>query len=335
MAVRSASSSSEHWYSRWRKRRRARREAQHLMRESRRILKKHAYRIKEEVAEEVRRAVAELKAALAEGRSGAVRERIERLDELVDKHLAFGRKSAVREYAESIGIAVLIALFLRAFVVEAFKIPSGSMIPTLEVGDHIFVNKFIYGLRVPFTNYKFWEIRKPRRGEVIVFVFPQDEEKDFIKRIVAVSGDTVAFENNMVLVNGKPIPTTRLPGPCTYPDVEEGSDRWEPKACLAYIEEQDGTRYRVIHDLSGPFFPDRKPIKIPEGHVFVMGDNRDNSHDSRFWGTVPEDHIKGRALFIWFSYGQPDGLRLRRFFQAVHGVPEQRPIQTPPRPSEY
>ena len=112
-----------------------------------------------------------------ERRAGAataqLRERLEKLDELVERQLAFGRKSAVREYAESIGIAVLVALLLRAFVVEAFKIPSGSMIPTLQVGDHIFVNKFIYGLRIPLTNIKFFR-RKPKRGEVIVFIYPQD-----------------------------------------------------------------------------------------------------------------------------------------------------------------
>jgi signal peptidase I len=314
-------SSSSNAFSRWRKRRRARREAKHLIKEARRILRRHRRRIKEEVAADVRRAADELKQALRGGRFSVIRERLEHLDELMDRHLAFGRKSALREYAESIGIAVLIALLLRAFVVEAFKIPSGSMIPTLEVGDHIFVNKFIYGFRIPFTNIKFLPVKKPKRGEVIVFVYPQDEDKDFIKRIVAVGGDSIAFRDNAVIVNGRPIKRRRLPGPCVYPEVEEGSDRWEPRPCVAYEEEQDGNRYRVIHDLNGISFPDRKPVKIPEGQVFVMGDNRDNSHDSRFWGTVPDSHIKGRAIFIWWSYGQPDGIRWRRFFQWVHGTP--------------
>ncbi len=322
------SSPSGNFYTRWRKRRRAVREAKHLLKETRRILRKYSYRIKEEIAAEVSGAADALREALREKHFGNLRDRLEQLDELVDKHLAFGRKSAIREYAESIGVAVLVALLLRAFVVEAFKIPSGSMIPTLKIGDHIFVNKFIYGLRIPFTNIKFAEIRKPKRGEVIVFVYPQDESKDFIKRIVAIEGDTVAVERNAVLVNGKPVKRVTLEGPCMYPDAEEGSERWEPRPCIASMEEQDGTRYRVIQDVNS-FSMDRKPVKVPAGHVFVMGDNRDNSHDSRFWGTVPDTHIKGKAMIIWWSSGDPDGIRWRRFFDLVHTTPDPKkdPIQ--------
>jgi signal peptidase I len=308
------------WYTAWRRRRRALRESQHLIKETRRILRSYSHRIKEEVATEVLRAVEELQAATKGGRPNVLRDKLERLDDLVDKHLAFGRKSALREYAESIGLAVLVALFLRAFVVEAFKIPSGSMIPTLEVGDHIFVNKFIYGLRVPGANVKFGQYRDPKRGEVIVFVYPMDEEKDFIKRIVAIGGDTVALEQNVIILNGKPISRRRLPGSCSYLDSEEGTNRREPKACIAYEEELDGTRYRVVQDVNN-FSVDHKPKKIPMGHVFVMGDNRDNSHDSRFWGTVPFDHLKGKAMIIWWSRGDVDGIRWRRFFDLVHATP--------------
>jgi signal peptidase I len=322
--------SGGNWFTRWRKSRRAKREARHLIKEARRILRKHGYRLKEDVIEDVSKATLALKAALAEKRFPAIRDRLEKLDELVDKHLAFARKSALREYAESIGVAVLVALLLRAFVVEAFKIPSGSMIPTLKIGDHIFVNKFIYGLRVPFTHIKWDLFRKPRRGEVIVFVYPQDESKDFIKRIVAIEGDTVAVERNVVLINGKPIPRRPLAGPCIYPDAEEGSERWEPRPCHAFLEELDGVRYRVIHDVNS-FSIDRKPVRVPAGHVFVMGDNRDNSHDSRFWGTVPDELIKGKAMIIWWSSGDPDGIRWRRFFDLVHTPPDpaKDPIQIP------
>jgi len=316
------SSAGKGVFSRWRKRRRTRREARQLIKEARRILRKYDHRIREDVAQEVRRAVKALREALSGGRFSVVRDSLEQLDELVDKHLAFGRKSALREYTESIGVAVLIALFLRAFVVEAFKIPSGSMIPTLEVGDHIFVNKFIYGFRIPFTNIKFLPFKKPRRGEVIVFVYPQDESKDFIKRIVAVEGDTVAFRDNRVIINGKPIKRRRLPGPCLYPETDEGSDRWQPRPCVAYEEKHNDIHYRVVHDLNEYPFPDRKPYKIPSGQLFVMGDNRDNSHDSRFWGTVPYDYIKGRAIIIWWSYGQPDGVRWSRFFTWIHSPPK-------------
>jgi signal peptidase I len=322
MADKRGSSGSS--FSRWRKRRRVYREAKHLVKEARRILKRHRKRIKAEVAKEVQAAVDALREALKGKRFSQVRDRLEKLDELVDRHLAFGRKSALREYTESIGVAVLIALLLRAFVVEAFKIPSGSMIPTLKVGDHIFVNKFIYGFRLPFTNRKLVDFKEPRRGEVIVFIYPKDPSKDFIKRIVAVGGDTIGFRDNQVIVNGKPIPRRRIEGPCLYPDQEEDSDRWEPRPCVAYMEQQGDISYRVIYDLNGLNFPDRKPEKIPEGRVFVMGDNRDNSHDSRYWGTVPDENIKGRAIIIWWSYGQPDGVRWRRFFDWVHAPPEMK-----------
>ncbi|MCC6749397.1 MAG: signal peptidase I [Deltaproteobacteria bacterium] len=258
-------------------------------------------------------------AARREGHYGKLRAGLDRLDELLDKHLAFGRKSALREYAESIGVAVLVALLLRAFVVEAFKIPSGSMIPTLKVGDHIFVNKFTYGIRIPWTNLRFFT-RKPHRGDVIVFIFPQDESKDFIKRIVAVGGDTIAVRNNHVYVNEKPIQRVGVKAPCSYPDSEEGSDHYEVRQCAAFDEEQDAQRYRVIQDTGG-FPSEMKPTKVPEDHVFVMGDNRDNSHDSRVWGFVPGSHIKGKALIIWWSSGQPNGVRWRRFFDLVHATP--------------
>src|SRR5262249_24079637 len=158
-----------------------------------------------------------------------------------------------REYVESIAIAVLIALFLRSFVVEAFKIPSGSMIPTLQVGDHIFVNKFIYGVRVPWTNIKVgMGIRKPKRGEVIVFKFPKDQEKDFIKRIVAVEGDTVEIRDNVVWVNGQP--TERVhdtQARCEYEDYAEETGRWDHRRCDAWRETMGEHTYQTIFDRGG------------------------------------------------------------------------------------
>jgi signal peptidase I len=321
-----ASKSSGSSFSRWRKRRRASREAKHLIKEARRILRKHKHRIKGDVAEEVKRAIDALEEARGLKRYGQLRDRLEKLDDLVEKHLAFGRKSALREYTESIGIAVLVALLLRAFVVEAFKIPSGSMIPTLKVGDHLFVNKFIYGLRIPFTNRKIVDFEDPRRGEVIVFVYPKqddkEEDKDFIKRIVAVGGDTVAIRDNVIVVNGKPVLRQRLPGKCSYiPDKDEEGGPRDRRECVSYLEEAGGIRYQVNQDVDGYVQRDFPPRKVPEGHVFVMGDNRDNSHDSRFWGFVPHENIKGRAIIIWWSYGDPDGIRWRRFFQWVHSLP--------------
>ncbi len=304
---------------RWRQRRRLAREARGLAKEARRILRRQGYRVRDEVAARVRDAAAALDEARRGGGIEAMRTHLERLDGLLDRHLSFGRKSAVREYTESIGVAVIIALLLRAFVVEAFKIPSGSMIPTLKVGDHIFVNKFIYGIRIPFTNYKprFME-GEPKRGEVIVFVYPVDETKDFIKRVVAVGGDTIEVRNEVVYVNGEAVPRRRLPGPCTYADVEEESGRWQPRACVAFEERVGDITYRVIQDAGLSNLNDMPPVKVPPRHVFVMGDNRDNSHDSRRWGPVPDDNIKGKAMIIWWSRGVPEGIRWRRFFHLVH-----------------
>jgi len=305
----------------WSKKRKTRHDAKHLLAETRRILRKHSQRIAPAVVDEIRGAAEALQEALDGEQLSAIRDRLGKLDELVEKHLAFGRKSALREYAESIGVAVLVALFLRAFVLEAFKIPSGSMLPTLEVGDHIFVNKFLYGLRVPWTYLKFMELRKPRRGEVIVFIYPVKPYQDFIKRIVAVEGDTIALEKNTLILNGKPVKRTKLDEPCVLPpEPTDGQEHSVPPTeeelrCSAYIEELDGFKYRVYQQEQRTPPMDRRPVKIPPGHVFVMGDNRDNSLDSRFWGTVPDANIKGKAMIIWWSGN------LHRFFHLVHSAP--------------
>jgi signal peptidase I len=342
--------------------RRVRKESRALVREARRALRRHGHRIPESIRADIGSRTDALAQAVDSNDGTAMRQRLLTLDELVDEHLAFSRKSTGREYAESIGIAVLIALFLRGFVVEAFKIPSGSMIPTMEIGDHIFVNKFIYGLRVPLTKKRFFEWRAPERGEVIVFINPCEPDKDFIKRIVAVSGDTVEVRCDVLYVNGEPVPAEHV-DQCTYWDREEKSNVWSPEPCSLYVERFAGAEYYTIHpddrpdkdqvrkglaagtrshlsgfrdfpeirlpDCESPDDPrsadqrqrslgriedsvpekDKYPgpcglrarYRVPEGHVFVMGDNRENSSDSRQWGSVPVENIKGKALFIWWS----------------------------------
>ena len=173
------------------------------------------------------------------------------------------RKSVIREYAEAILIAVLLALLIRTFVVQAFKIPSGSMIPTLLVGDHILVNKFLY------------RFRDPARGDVVVFKYPQDEHRDFIKRVIGVGGDELYIKDRKVYVNCRP------PDPACRP-IEE---RW------AYYEERFGA--------GGEAFG---PVQVPAGSYFVMGDNRNNSQDSRYWGFVKKEKIKGQAFIIYWSW---------------------------------
>jgi signal peptidase I len=297
--------------------RRAIKESKLLLREARRALRKYGHRLTPEQTVKVRSAVDGLSAAVIARDWEKLPGTLNALDEALDSHLSFARKSTAREYAESIGVAVLIALFLRAFVVEAFKIPSGSMIPTLQVGDHIFVNKFIYGVRLPFTDIKFgMEYRKPRRGEVIVFKYPEDKDKDFIKRIVAVEGDTVEIRDNQLVINGKPVPRQHVDEDCRYMDYLEDSQRWQEKRCEKWIETMDGQSYTTVYDRNGRT-SSWAPRTVPKDSVFVMGDNRDNSHDSRYWGYVDYDLIKGKAMIIWWSFGEPEGVRVLRMFHLV------------------
>ncbi|MDT8378037.1 MAG: signal peptidase I [Desulfotignum sp.] len=190
------------------------------------------------------------------------------------------KKNAWRENIEAILIAVVIALFIRTFVVQAFKIPSGSMLETLQIGDQILVNKFIYGVKIPFTDGKVLiPFKTPERGDIVVFEYPEDPSKDFIKRVVAVAGDTVSIVDKQLYVNGEPVTD-------------------EPYA----------------HYSRMPTYVDNmQPVKVPENKLFVMGDNRDNSHDSRFWGFVDLSAVKGEAFMIYWSWDREKfGVRWNR-----------------------
>lgn len=179
----------------------------------------------------------------------------------------------VKEYAEAIIIAILIALFIRTFVVQAFKIPSGSMKPTLQIGDHILVNKFIYGVKVPFVRSTLIPISEPKRGDIIVFIYPQDRTKDFIKRVVAIGGDRVEIRNKEIYVNDVLSEDTH--GVYVDPVVMPGA--MQPRDNMG-------------------------PVEVPKGAVFVMGDNRDQSYDSRFWGFVDLKDVMGEAFMIYWSW---------------------------------
>lgn len=182
-------------------------------------------------------------------------------------------KSVFREYFEAICIAILLALFIRTFVVQAFKIPSGSMLPTLLIGDHLLVNKFIYGIRVPFTGKILVPINSPKQGDVIVFRFPKDRSIDYIKRVIGTPGDTVEIKNKKVFINGEPIndPHAHISTPAVLNANASPRDNFGP-------------------------------ILVPEQRVFVMGDNRDNSYDSRFWGFVDQRDILGKAFILYWSW---------------------------------
>lgn len=307
----------------WQERRhlkRTRDEARHAVGECRRILKKRGYLVPEGATKELELHMQAVESAAKRDDLDLLREALVGLDERMTKHLAFARKSAIREYAESIGVAVGIAIFLRAFVVEAFQIPSGSMIPTLQVGDHIFVAKFSYGVTVPFTDKKLLDFGNPERGDVIVFKYPNDPSIDYIKRVVGLPGDTVEVRNDQIFINGQPVPREHQPGAC-----QPEEDRpFYARECNLWVERLGNRIHDTIFYGEGQSYP-AKPV--PEGMVFVMGDNRDNSNDSRVWGFVPVEYIKGRALIVWWSRGPTaqDGLggwfnaiRWRRFFTAIH-----------------
>jgi signal peptidase I len=218
-------------------------------------------------------------------------------------------KSALREYAEAFGVALILAIVLRTFFIQAYKIPSGSMEPTLLVGDHIIVNKLDYGFRlpdsifgltplageIPYGKYLF-PFEPVRRGDVVVFVFPEDRTKDFIKRVVAIPGDTVEVRAGLLYLNGR-----RMPDP------------------HAHFEKSFAER------LSGSQADYMAPLKLGPGQYFMMGDNRDHSYDSRFWGPITRDAIEGRAMFIYWSCADQLSalscfydVRWSRIFNLVH-----------------
>jgi signal peptidase I len=306
-------------------RKKARRDAKSLVRSARKLLaSRHARRIKapdgaQRLEQSMKRVEETLKAPSdAPGLGTAVKE----LDEMLDRYLGFARKSPSREYVESIGVAVLIALLLRAFVIEAFKIPSGSMIPTLLVGDHIFVNKYIYGLRIPFADpartHKILE-RAPNRGDVIVFTNPREPDKDFIKRVVGLPGDRIQIRGGVLEINGKPQDRS-FTGEYVYEDYNEYTRRSYPAETRLYRESIEGTAHAVIQRKDAPVLRDEGPWYVEPGHIFVMGDNRDNSADSRAEsgpGQIPFSYIKGRAMFVWLSLGGPYGIRFSRLGKTI------------------
>jgi len=204
------------------------------------------------------------------------------------------RKSNIRETIEAVVVAFLIALVIRTFVIQAFKIPSGSMIPTLLVGDHILVNKFLLGtpVDIPFTNITLFRmpgLRKAQRGDIVVFKYPEDPKRDFIKRVIGVGGDVVTAKDKNVYVNGRML-------------VEPYTQHVDEEIKPGQFDKRDNFG----------------PVVVPKGEVFVMGDNRDQSYDSRFWGFVPDSEIKGKAVIIYWSWdGDKTWVRFSRIGRLV------------------
>jgi signal peptidase I len=311
--------------------RRVRTEATRLVRAARRI------RGKSELAP----AIADLERALADRDLRQVRRFLPALDELVEG----STKSRWHDQVVSIIVLLAIVFGIRGFLVEAFEIPSSSMYPTLEINDRIFVSKLPYGLRIPWTRTKLFA-RAPDRGSVIVFIWPCDRDRDYIKRLIGLPGDTIEIRCNVVYVNGAALPNKLVDANCHYDDRDDNGV-WSTKDCSRYEETVGSVSHQAFHDSDrpqrdaieptygdghdfpqrgSPFPPtcgDETPLGkivetklggvaktceqqlhyvVPEGHVFVMGDNRNNSNDSRGWGTVPIEDIKGKALFVWLAY---------------------------------
>ncbi|CAJ0784323.1 Signal peptidase I [Ralstonia psammae] len=214
------------------------------------------------------------------------------------------------EYTASFFPVIAAVFLLRSFVIEPFKIPSGSMIPTLQIGDFILVNKYTYGIRLPIVNKKIVELNQPQRGDVMVFRYPKDESMDYIKRVIGVPGDVVKYDNKHLTVNGQP---------ATYAPQADYLDGERLTYSKQYQETLGSVTHNILNDADRPAYvsgPDDFPFrenctynqtgftcKVPAGHYFMMGDNRDNSADSRYWGFVPDKNIVGKAFFIWMNLG--------------------------------
>lgn len=352
-----------------------------LLRDSKRLLRRHGGKLAADARGELEasRQRLELATAKASGERDidALEHACDALDHAMDRHLLRYRKSPTREYVEAVGGAILLALLIRAFVFEAFKIPTGSMIPTLHVHDHLFVNKFLYGLKIPFTRVRLFGVRTPQRGEIVVFEYPFDDDpessgKDLIKRVIGVPGDRIRLQDNRIYVNGKPLQrkildpvgdcgeAVELVRPCPdgdgqtclyagsgetqliarFPNAEAALDRvseiegfrctsvrecdagsaWTSQFRVATAG-RDGGYYGAVNDPTWPpagfdaqrfgpharrYLPpdnaDWPEVVIPEGQLLMMGDNRDNSKDGRFFGLVPFEVVKGKAGFIWYAY---------------------------------
>ncbi len=220
-----------------------------------------------------------------------------------NSHVALPREPIIVEYAKAFFPVLLLVFVLRSFIVEPFRIPSGSMLPNLFIGDFILVSKFSYGIRLPIVHKKLIGDSNPERGDVIVFRFPHDEKVNFIKRVVGVPGDVIAYNNKRLTINGEEI---------MLEDAEKyifDQPEKRNKQATRYSEKLGDSIHDVVLEDQGS--SRAAEYRVPDGHYFVMGDNRDQSNDSRFWGFVPDENVVGRAFFIWFNWDTKNGFDIK------------------------
>lgn len=236
-----------------------------------------------------------------------------RMDRAVQKKVQRARDPVIIEYSRSLFPVLLIVLLFRSFIFEPFKIPSGSMIPTLLIGDFIVVQKFAYGLRLPVLNKKILSVGDPKRGDVVVFRYPVDPKVNFIKRLIGLPGDTITYRNKELFVNGEPVSTQAI-GRYTSDEVKCSTPRADAESLKETV---GGVEHDILlHEKSGSR---NGQWLVPEGHYFVMGDNRDRSNDSREWGFVPEKNMMGRAVGIWLNFDYTKGCGdLSRIGNGIH-----------------
>lgn len=284
----------------WSKEKKIKKRAKEAFSKTKFLFTKNRSKIKPEVAEVIKDKLSQMEIALSDGNSSELISRTEELESIKNDHLSKFSKSKLRQNVEALILAVVLALLIRTFIVQPFKIPSGSMIPTLLVGDHLLVSKFIYGTKIPFTEKIIFPINDLKRGDVIVFTYPNGENDPskvgvhYIKRIVGLPGDKIDLNGRNLVINDEEIPLSF--------EGDFFDDRYG-RQYDKYEEDLFGDKHIVIYEDGRDYTQKGKlPVEVPPGHVFVMGDNRDNSQDSRFWGFVPINNIEGKAFVIHWSW---------------------------------